>query len=107
AVVKVFIDSTEVTDCVQSGSVTRILNRPWRATFRMFGECAVGTACSKVKIEIDLLGSSTPTLWFHGFVTQISTEGDEDNVYSEYTCQDPMMLWQWRPARDGPDSADP
>jgi len=48
------------------------------------------------------------SLWFHGFAQQISTEAGEDGaLISEYTALDPMFLWKWRPARDGPGSADP
>lgn len=102
ALVRVSIDDVDITDCVQTGSVTRKLNRPWEATLRMFTDCAPGDACSHVKIYVD------EALWFHGFVLQISTEAGEDgNLMSEYTCQDPMFLWQWRPARDGPDATDP
>lgn len=102
ASVTVFIDDEEVTSCVQTGSVTRRLNRPWTATFRMFTDCAPGTACSTARVYIN------GDIWFHGFITQISTEAGEDgNLMSEYTCQDPMFLWQWRPARSGPDSDDP
>lgn len=98
--VQVYIDGVECTDCVQSGSVNRRLNRPAQATARMFTDCAPGTAESKMKVYID------GDLWFHGFVTQIATEAAEDgNLMSEYTAQDPMMLWQWRPARDGPYAA--
>jgi hypothetical protein len=94
--VQVVIDDEDVTDCVQSGSITPRLNRPRTCTLRMFTHCTVGTACSRVKVYI---GSA---LWFHGFVNQISTQAGEDgNLMSEYTCSDPMSLWKWRPARDG------
>lgn len=100
--VQVYLDGSSVTDCVQSGSVTRKLNRPWECTLRLYSECAPGTACSTVKVWIGA------TLWFHGFVMQISTEAGEDGaLISEYTCLDPMMLWDRRPARDGPASGDP
>lgn len=100
--VSVYMDGVDVTSCVQTGSVTRRLNRPWTATLRMFTFCAPGDACSRVKIVINNV------LWIHGFVTQISTEAGEDgNLMSEYTIQDPMFLWQWRPARSGPASSDP
>jgi hypothetical protein len=100
--VSVFIDGTDVTGCVQTGSVTRTLNRPAQATARLYSECAIGTACSRMKVVID------NTLWFHGLMTQISTEAGEDGtLISEYTALDPMMLWQYRPARDGPASGDP
>jgi hypothetical protein len=100
--VTVVMDGEVVTSCVQTGSVTQRLNRPWQATLRMFSDCDSGTPCSRVRVYIYGI------LWFHGFVTQISTEAGEDgNLMSEYTCHDPMWLWQWRPARAGPDSADP
>jgi hypothetical protein len=68
----------------------------------MFTDCAPGNPCSRIKIIIN------NTLWFHGMVTQISTEAGEDgNLMTEYTAHDPMWLWQWRPARAGPSSADP
>lgn len=68
---------------------------------RMFSDCAPGSARSKAKVVID------GELWIHGFVTQIATEAAEDgNLMCEYTVQDPMMLWQWRVARDGAGSGD-
>lgn len=95
--VQVYIDGVECTDCVQSGSVTKRLNRPTTATMRMFTDCAPGTAESKAKVYIN------GDLWIHGFVTQIATEAGEDgNLMSEYSVEDPMMLWRWRVARDGP-----
>ena len=98
--VSVFIDNIDVTGCVQSGSVTKRLNRPRDATVRLFSDCAIGTPCSRLKIYI------AGDLWFHGFVTQIATEAGEDgNLMCEYSAQDPMMLWNWRPARDGPFAA--
>jgi hypothetical protein len=47
---------------------------------------------------------STGGLFFHGVVWMIEEEGDEDMVYSQVTCYDPMMLWRYRPARDDVDS---
>jgi hypothetical protein len=100
--IQVYLDGTEVTDCVQSGSVKRTLNRPAEATARLYSECAIGNPCSKMKVVID------STLWFHGFVMQISTEvGEDGTLISEYTALDPMFLWQYRPARDGLASGDP
>ncbi len=94
-----FIDGTEVTDCVRSGSVTRRLNRPWQASAQLYSECAIGDACSRLRI--DFIEGSNTTIWFHGLVTQISTQAGEDGaIISEYTALDPMFLWQWRPARD-------
>ncbi len=96
------MDGVNCTTCVQSGSVTRRLNRPAQATLRMFTDCAPGDANSTVKITI------AGNLFFHGFVTQISTEAGEDgNLMSEYTAMDPMFLWNFRPARSGPASLDP
>lgn len=70
----------------------------------MFSDCAPGDACSRAKIVID--GSLAQGI--HGFITQISTEAAEDgNLMSQYTVMDPMWLWQFRPARSGPDSSDP
>lgn len=103
---EVFIDNTDVTDCVRSGSVTRRLNRPWQASVQLYSECAIGDACSRLKVYIS--EGTNSVLWFHGFVTQISTEAAEDGaIISEYTALDPMFLWQYRPARDGPDTPDP
>lgn len=96
------VDGSDCTTCVQTGSVTRRLNRPAQATCRMFTDCAPGDANSHLKITID------GNLFFHGFITQISTEAGEDgNLMSEYTAQDPMFLWNFRPARAGPGSLDP
>jgi hypothetical protein len=97
--VSVVIDDEDMTNCVESGSVTRTLNRAAQATLRVYSDCSgnTGNGCSKVKVYIG------DTLYFHGMVTQISTEAREDGaIVSEFTCQDPMFLWQWRPARDGP-----
>jgi hypothetical protein len=95
--ITILIDGIDVTSCVESGSVTRTLNRPSQSTLRIYSDCTgEGDGCSKVKVYIG------GTLFFHGFVTQISTEGQADGaIISEFTCQDPMFLWQWRPARDG------
>lgn len=100
--VQAYIDGADVSDCVQAGSFTRRLNRPASATLRMFSDCAPPAPTYRIKIVID------GTLWFHGMISQISTEAAEDgNLMTEYTAFDPMWMWMWRPARSGPASADP
>ena len=95
--VQVFIDGTERTTYVLSGSVTPRLNRPATATVRLPLSFAIGGAGSRLKVVDD------GNLIFHGFVMTVSDEGDEDRLYTEYVASDPMEMWQWRPARDGPD----
>ena len=101
AAVTVFVDRVDVTSCVLTGSVTRKLNRPWQATWRMPIDCSVNGPCSIVHIFIN------GDLFFSGRVQQMSDECDEDFCYTEYTAIDAWEIFQWRPARDGPESADP
>lgn len=96
---EVFIDGVEIDvplggTYALTGSVTRRLNRPSQATIRCPMWAAGGGAGSRLKIVID------GTLKFHGFVTDVETDTDEDAGYTTYNATDPMELWQWRPVRD-------
>ena len=97
----VAIDGSNVSTVSLSGSVTRRLNRPAQARVRIPYDSAVGGAGSRLKITIN--GS----LHFHGFVLLCELDSGEDDGYIIYNAEDPMELWRWRPARDGPASADP
>ena len=92
--ITVFVDRVDVTSCVLSGSVTRKLNRPWQATWRMPIDCSVQGPDSWVHIFISGI------LWFSGRIKQISDECDEDFCYTEYTALDASEILAWRPVRD-------
>lgn len=89
-----YLDGDEITSIVLEGSLTRKLNRPAQATVRVPVQFADGYVGSRLKIVVE------GTLSFHGTILTISDEGGEDAGYTEYTAQDPMELWSWRPARD-------
>lgn len=97
----VTIDGSSVTDCAIRGSVTRRLNRPAQATVTLPMDCAIGGPGSRLALYID------GTLFFHGFVLDCETDAGEDFGYTVYNASDPMEMWAMRPARDGPDAADP
>jgi len=93
-IVTVVVDGTDITSCVQSGSVTRRLNRMWQAQWRMMADCASGVAGDSVCIYVDA------TLWFSGRVMTRSIAADEDFGYVEYDALDALELWAHRPCRD-------
>jgi len=97
----VTLDGVDVSGVAIRGSVTRRLNRPSQAQITIPMDSAIGGAGSRLKITID--GS----LRFHGFVLDCETDTGEDEGHTVYNATDPMELWQWRPARDGPGSTDP
>lgn len=53
----------------------------------------------QISVTLESMG-----LCFHGLVWNIEEDGDEDMVYSQVTCYDPMMHWRTRPARDDTNS---
>jgi hypothetical protein len=99
----------DITGIAMNKSVTRRLNRPAFASFRV-----PSYLVSEVQIDgRPLLCSGYRTLsvtfpetglFFHGIIWNIEEDGDEDMVYSQVTAFDPMMLWRYRPARDDVDS---
>jgi hypothetical protein len=91
---RAWIDGTEVTDVVLSGSVTRRLNLPSQAQVKIHMEDAIGGPGSKLKIAFD------GTLYHHGTILVCETDAGEDDGYTVYNSSDPLELWQWRPARD-------
>jgi len=99
--IDVFLDGTDVSDVSITGSVTRRLNRPAQAQITIPMDYAIGGPGSRLKIYFN--GS----LFFHGMVMDCETDSGEDIGYTVYNAMDPMELWSWRPARDGPDSSDP
>ena len=90
--------------------VMRRLNRP--ASFTLPRALVHGQRDPGRRVSAPVLGPPAdlgrarlrPWLFFHGLVWTIEDEGDEDMVYSQVTCYDPMMLWRYRPARDDVDS---
>lgn len=103
--VTVTIDGTDVSSVSVTGSWTRRLNRPSTAQVRIPAQDSIGGAGSILKVSA-LIGTTTE-LVFHGRVLLCETEMGEDTGYTTYNATDPMELWQWRPARDGPASFDP
>lgn len=99
----VYLDGTDVSGIAIEGSATRRLNRPAQATIKIPMDAAIGGPGSRLKISFD----AGATLFFHGMVMDCETDTGEDDGYTVYNASDPMELWQWRPARDGPNSADP
>lgn len=96
-----YIDGIEVTNIVLDGSAKRRLNRSAQATVRVPIDAAPGQVGSRLKVVFD------GDLFFHGMILAIEDQMDEDFGYTTYNATDPMELWQWRPARDGPDGTDP
>lgn len=96
-----FLDGVEITNIVLEGSATRRLNRISQATVRVPIDSAFGAVGSRLKVVFD------GNIFFHGIVLMIEDQCDEDMGYTVYNASDPMELWQWRPARDGPDGNDP
>lgn len=97
----VSLDGTDVSQVAIEGSATRRLNRPSQATIKIPMDSAIGGPGSRLKISFN--GS----LFFHGMVMDCETDAGEDDGYTVYNATDPMEMWQWRPARDGPGSTDP
>lgn len=89
--------------------IKRRLNRPAMCSFRVpsylvrdiqfDGRPLLCTGYRTLSVTLDATG-----LFFHGIVWTIHEDGDEDMVYSQVTCYDPMVIWRYRPARDLVDS---
>jgi hypothetical protein len=99
----VSLDGTDVSGVAIRGSATRRLNRPSQAQITIPMDSAIGGPGSILKVSFD--GGST--LFHHGRVLDCETDTGEDEGFTVYNSSDPMELWQWRPARDGPASTDP
>lgn len=99
----------DISGIAMNKSITRRLNRPSSCTFRVpsymvndiqsDGRPLLCTGYRQLSVVLD-----GPGLFFHGVVWNIEEESDDDMVYSQVTCYDPMMLWRFRPARDDVDS---
>ena len=99
----VSLDGTDVSGVAIRGSATRRLNRPSLAQITIPMDSAIGGAGSALKISFD----GGATLFHHGRVMDCETDSGEDEGFTVYNSSDPMELWAWRPARDGPGSLDP
>ncbi len=99
----------DITGIAMAKSLTFRLNRPASCTFRVpsylvkdiqaDGRPLLCAGYRQLSVTLQSMG-----LCFHGIVWNIEEDGDEDMVYSQVTCYDPMMLWRYRPARDLVDS---
>lgn len=98
--VAVYMDGLDVTAITLEGSVTHQHNRPSFVTVRQPSALTTGTTTSRLKIALD------GTLDFHGACVMIEDQGDEDSMYSTFTFADPTLIFEMRPARDGPASGD-
>jgi hypothetical protein len=97
----VSLDGVDVSGVAIRGSSTRRLSRPSQAQITIPMDSAIGGAGSTLKISFD------GQLHHHGRVLDCETDAGENDGFTVYNSTDPMELWQWRPARDGPASADP
>lgn len=99
----------DITDIAMNKTVKRRLNRPAECSFRVpsymvneiqfDGKPLLCAGYRQLSVTFDSTG-----LFFHGIVWNIEEDGDEDMVYSQVTCYDPMVVWRYRPARDNVDS---
>lgn len=109
-------NGTSIADIASIASdkkITRRLNRPAKLEFVVPSDNAlintVGSdghpylAAGYRQISVVLDG---PGLFFHGLVWLLEDEGDEDISRTKVTCYDPMIVWNYRPARDSADSGD-
>lgn len=87
----------------------RRLNRPSECSFRVpsymvneiqsDGRPLICAGYRQIAVTLDSTG-----LFFHGIVWNVQDDGNEDMIYSQVTCYDPMIVWRSRPARDDVDS---
>jgi len=96
----VFIDSEECTNVCVSGSWTPRLNRPAQATVTIPMERTNSSWDAGSKLKIVLTDGVGERIVFHGTILTCETEADKDGGRTVFNAQDPMELWQWRPARD-------
>lgn len=97
--VRTFIDGTEVTDIVQSGTSTHYLNKRWEATAEIpVADCDPDWIGKLYRVE-DV--TAPGVIDFHGRITFDSAEDGEDgDGMMQITAQDARELWTYRPARD-------
>jgi len=100
--VQSYIDGLEITSIVQEGSVTHQLNQPAFATVRVPLD-QVSTSWDAARLKVVVNGS----LDFHGMVSHIDDQGDENTMSRVATFADPTVIFEMRPARDGVASGDP
>jgi hypothetical protein len=92
--VQAILAGVDITSITLEGSVTKRLNRPATATVKVPSDQTTAGDTARLKVLIN--GS----LDFHGSVEHIEDQGDENSMYSVFTAADPMVIWDWRPARD-------
>jgi hypothetical protein len=105
----VVLDDVDVTDLCMEGTFTRRLNAISTASVKIqmkelagrYGTYPNPNVGSYLKIyfENDILGTSIPTLYFHGRVMLCETTADENSGYVVFNASDPLELWQHRPVR--------
>lgn len=93
--VSVYLDGTNITDRVQEGSVTHVLNGRATATIRVPIDLASGGFNSSLYIAPQGGGGA-----FFGRVKHLDDQADEDSGYTVYTAVDPSEILDFRPARD-------
>ncbi len=89
----------DISGICMSKVLTRRLNRPSTFTFRIpsyevndiqaDGRPLLCAGYRQISVTLDATG-----LFFHGVVWNIEDDGDEDMIYSQVTCYDPMMFWR-------------
>jgi hypothetical protein len=94
----VLLDGVDVTNVSVAGGWTPRLNKPAQATITTPMEESVGDAGSRLMLILD--DGVTERIVFHGTVLNVETDTDKDGGRTVYNAQDPMELWQHRPARD-------
>jgi hypothetical protein len=87
-------------------SAKRRLNRPSECTFRVpsylvseiqdDGKPLICAGYRNIELSLDSTG-----LFHHGIAWIVEDEGDADMCYTRVTSYDPMVVWRYRPARDG------
>lgn len=99
----------DIAGIAQNKLLTRRLNRISSCSFRVpsymvneiqsDGHPLICAGRRQISVVLDSTG-----LFFHGIVWNVQDDGDEDMIYSQVTCYDPMILWRFRPSRDDVDS---
>lgn len=96
---RTFIDGTEVTDLVQSGTSTHYLNKRWECEVQIPVADAQPDWIGKLLRVEDVV--SPGVIDFHGRICFESAEDGEDgDGLISLTGYDARELWPWRPARD-------
>jgi hypothetical protein len=109
-VIRTYIDGTEVTATVLGGSSKHTLGKPWQANVSLPIDYAATDLIGKLLKVVGDAGEfplAIDDIDHHGRILDVSDNDDENTGTTEVTSYGPDEIWQWRPARDGPASADP